>query len=281
MLKINLMPIATMVAIPMLMAGCNNTEVQFIPTTEQVREFSNNFNLSRIETNELSIMRYGYGDFNSSSNKVVPSDSINRQESLNTEFGSIETGPVNLTEIGNGTVYRFEDTENQNIYIDLIYFDDRNFRFLEVGGANHFSNPRGLVTYTGTNIFSVWGNNHSENGWGSAHSEGTFALEADFEAGRGNINGHSNRVLSDEMRSGLDGSEIEGVFSINTETGEFSGEHLQVTNIATSEVFGNVQINGSFHGERAKSVTGIYVHNPEQGESVFFGAIAGVDFEYR
>ena len=284
MSKFKITQAISVLAITFMLVGCHVETVverhsrtrhasDFRPTIETVREFGGDeYTVARVETRDEYILRYGHRDINSPKRGIVDGRLGGRTREVETDFGKIYERPVNISDVGDGTVFHYQDDDEDNIYIDLVYFDDRSDIFLETGGDEYFTVPKGTVNYTGTNLFGVW-ESRSENGWGSGHSHGTFELTADFDAGTGSIEGETLMISAAGQDAGLDASEIEGEFGVNAETGTFSGDDLTVTNSATGEEY-EALINGSFHGRNSTSVTGIYVEDSRNPS--FFGAIAGV-----
>ena len=90
---------------------------------------------------------------------------------------------------------------------------------------------------------------------------GSFKATVDFAAGKGSINADFQNDLTI----------IDGDFTVDTATGIFVGDKLEMSDIGGT--FDTATIHGNFHGEGASGMTGIYTPNVE--EPHFIGAIAG------
>ncbi|MDB9814371.1 hypothetical protein OAB96_01875 [Amylibacter sp.] len=90
---------------------------------------------------------------------------------------------------------------------------------------------------------------------------GSFNAGVNFETGEGSINlEFDNELLY-----------IDGDFTVDTATGIFVGDELDMNSIGGT--FGAATIHGNFHGEGASGMTGIYTNNIADPD--FIGAIAG------
>ncbi|MDA7758819.1 hypothetical protein N8935_01080 [Amylibacter sp.] len=90
---------------------------------------------------------------------------------------------------------------------------------------------------------------------------GSFNAGVNFETGEGSINlEFDNELLY-----------IDGDFTVDTATGIFVGDELDMNSIGGT--FGTATIHGNFHGEGASGMTGIYTNNIADPD--FIGAIAG------
>ena len=90
---------------------------------------------------------------------------------------------------------------------------------------------------------------------------GSFKATVDFAAGKGSINADFQNAPTI----------IDGDFTVDTATGIFVGDKLEMSDIGGT--FDTATIHGNFHGEEASGMTGIYTPNVE--EPHFIGAIAG------
>ena len=90
---------------------------------------------------------------------------------------------------------------------------------------------------------------------------GSFNATVDFAAGKGSIN----------SGFGNDPFYIDGDFTVDTATGIFVGDDLEL--IVEDQLADTVTIHGNFHGAGAAGMTGIYT--PNVAEPHFIGAIAG------
>ena len=90
---------------------------------------------------------------------------------------------------------------------------------------------------------------------------GSFNATVDFAAGKGSIN----------SGFGNDPFYIDGDFTVDTATGIFVGDDLEL--IVEDQLADTVTIHGNFHGAGAAGMTGIYT--PNVAEPNFIGAIAG------
>ena len=258
------------IAISVLVSGCNSND----PSLSNLRSDFGGYNINRIETSDDEhILRYGRSEINHPIRGIVTVDPIDYGyiPAGSNEFGDFYNVEFRISGVGDATSFTYEDGE-YDTYINLVRVTNLNDRYLEVGGSSEYSVPIGPVTYSGTNIFAVWGRERAENGWGRGHSDGTFALTANFDAGTGTIRGHSDKVYGSGTDPGLDGSEIEGSFGVNAEAGTFSGGDIIVRNVDSRRIHYAV-IFGSFHDEYAESVSGLYVH--DSSDPLFFGGIAG------
>ena len=259
------------IATSVLVSGCNNTP----SSTNGVLAVFGDYNINRIETrDDKHILRYGRSSINHPQRGIVRVDphSYEFTPAGYNEFGDFYDVDFHISGVGDATSFTYIDEDFPDTYINLVYLTYLNDRYLEVGGDNYYTVPIGRIIYSGTNIFSVWGTERTENGWGSGHSDGTFALEANFALGEGSITGNSVKISASGDDPGLDESQIEGSFDINTEAGTFSGGDIEVRNHDSNEIF-YAYIYGSFHGEEGEAVTGIYVE--DTSDPLFFGGIAG------
>lgn len=112
--------------------------------------------------------------------------------------------------------------------------------------------PSGTYTYNGTNLVA-----RMDNSW---QARGTFTMNVDFGAGTGTLSGNSTGTVTS----------INGSVSINTTTGEYSGTGLT---IVSPDGTTNAKIYGSFHGNGATGVSGIYFEDATT--PLINGAIVG------
>jgi len=90
---------------------------------------------------------------------------------------------------------------------------------------------------------------------------GSFNAAVNFGTGEGYIN-----IGFDNVPSSIDGD-----FTVDTATGIFMGDKLEMNGMGGT--IGTATIHGNFHGEEASGMTGIYTNNIDEPDLI--GAIAG------
>ena len=90
---------------------------------------------------------------------------------------------------------------------------------------------------------------------------GSFNAAVNFGTGEGLID-----IGFDNIPANIDGD-----FTVDTATGIFVGDKLEMSDIGGT--FDTATIHGNFHGEEASGMTGIYTNNIDEPD--FIGAIAG------
>ena len=155
-----------------------------------------------------------------------------------TANGKIYTGNVTL----NGDVYSVrmftEDNSSTQLLSALNTADSKKWTI--VSGDAPSNLPSGMATYAGQNLIS---NTDNTNPGG-----GSFTMSVDFANNSGSLS-----AISTAASSSLSGS-----FNIDPSTGYFSGNNLTLTAPALSGGTSNAIIYGSFHGNGATGVSGLY-----------------------
>ena len=133
--------------------------------------------------------------------------------------------------------------------------------------------PIGRYSYNGSNFKTAADS--------SFISAGTFSMSVDFSNKIGSISGTTSDITNT-----ID-SRISGSFTVNTNNGIFSGDNLTFTaysiSSSTPSTTRDASIRGSFHGNGAKGVSGVY-HNtypPTNLPPVWYGTIIGARSGFR
>lgn len=150
------------------------------------------------------------------------------------EFGDFYTG---ITEINGASVnVLIFVSESQQVEAGFVAGGGSSAAY---AGGDRVSNiPSGTYTYAGTNIVG--------NRDGSAVEVGEFSMNVDFNNRVASISGQTDR-------SAISGNNI----PVDVGTGSFAGNNLTLTNKSNGQTFG-ATIDGSFHGNGATGVTGVY-----------------------
>lgn len=155
-----------------------------------------------------------------------------------TANGKIYTGNVTL----NGDVYSVrmftEDNSSTQLISALNTADSEKWTI--VSGDAPSNLPSVIATYAGQNLIS---NTDNTNPGG-----GSFTMSVDFANNSGSLS-----AISTAASSSLSGS-----FNIDPSTDYFSGNNLTLTAMALSGGTSNAIIYGSFHGNGATGVSGLY-----------------------
>lgn len=125
-----------------------------------------------------------------------------------------------------------------------------------VGGELVSNIPSGTYIYNGTNVIGLRD--------GSYFEDGTFAMNVNFTAGTASLTGST-------ASSTIGGTGI----AVNTSTGNFSGTNLTLSaNDGVNTYNLPAAIHGSFHGNGATAVTGLY-YDTFSSTPVIAGGVVG------
>lgn len=228
--------------------------VEEVPTNTVLRRFADGSVISRatlVENRQRYVIHY----FSPVDAEFDPSVVTNLAEFDgdisyfdSNEYGDFYDGTITIDgEVVEVGVY--EDNEQENA---MAYFSAGNELFVFAGGAQATNLPSGLYTYRGTNVVGA-----RDTDWLEL---GTFTMDVDFTNGLASINANSDTTI-------LTGNNI----SINTADGTFSNSNLTLED-TFYETTASTSIEGSFTGNGATGVTGVYTTTEEEP---VVGAIVG------
>jgi len=158
-----------------------------------------------------------------------------------------------------GAIY-VSGTEDDMVGVGILVGIEAEDSFMVIASGTEVSEmpARGEFDYKGSN-FAIEG--LSEDNDDIYETYGTFDATVNFATGKGSIDlGFENIPVN-----------IDGDFNVDTATGIFVGDDLEINSIGGT--FGTATIHGNFHGVGATGMTGIYTDNAAEPDLI--GAIAG------
>lgn len=186
---------------------------------------------------------------NTVSTARVPTTDIPEDDPFKIEVSDLTL----LTTTANGKVYNGNVTLNGDVYSVRMFTEDNSStqlisalntadskKWTIVSGDAPSNLPSGIATYTGQNLIS---NTDNTNAGG-----GSFTMSVDFSNNSGSLTATSTTASSS----------LSGNFNINPSTGYFSGNNLTLNAPALAGGTSNAIIYGSFHGNGATGVSGLY-----------------------
>ena len=185
-----------------------------------------------------------------------------------TTFANVKNGEI-LWQRKNHDVTEYEDKASR-VRAVFSFNEEGDLDLLTIGPeANNL--PTGEMTYNGTNLLAVRDDSESIH-------VGEFSLSVNFGEGTGEIS------YARSMMNGTTDhfSNLTGDFTVETETGNFSGNDLDLIirpmDTSNREEM-KASIYGSFHGNNAVGISGLYHDNADSPEYV--GAIVGARLDMR
>ena len=185
------------------------------------------------------------------------------------EFSNVKSGDIRWQRKIH-TVTEFEDKVSSARAV-ISFNEENKFDLLIIGSVVN-NLPNGELSYNGTNLLAVRDDNQE-------NYLGEFLIQVDFARGTGRIT-EANTNQSD---TAIQYSNLSGNLIVNTGTGTFNGNELDLIvnpmgdDSAREEL--KVTIYGSFHGNGAVGVTGLYHDNADSPE--YIGAIVGARQDLR
>ena len=186
---------------------------------------------------------------NTVSTARVPTTEIPEDDPFKIEVSDLTL----LTTTANGKVYNGNVTLNGDVYSVRMFTEDNSStqlisalntadskKWTIVSGDAPSNLPSGTATYTGQNLIS---NTDNTNPGG-----GSFTMSVNFSNNSGSLTATSTTA----------NSSLSGSFNIDPATGYFSGNNLTLNAPALSGGTSNAIIYGSFHGNGATGVSGLY-----------------------
>ena len=186
---------------------------------------------------------------NTVSTARVPTTEIPEDDPFKIEVSDLTL----LTTTANGKVYNGNVTLNGDVYSVRMFTEDNSStqlisalntadskKWTIVSGDAPSNLPSGTATYTGQNLTS---NTDNTNPGG-----GSFTMSVNFSNNSGSLTATSTTA----------NSSLSGSFNIDPATGYFSGNNLTLNAPALSGGTSNAIIYGSFHGNGATGVSGLY-----------------------
>ena len=158
-----------------------------------------------------------------------------------------------------GAIY-VSGTEDDMVGVGILVGMEAEDSFMVIASGTEVSEmpARGEFDYKGSN-FAIEG--LSEDNDDIYEAYGTFDATVNFATGKGSIDlGFENIPVN-----------IDGDFNVDTATGIFVGDDLEINSIGGT--FDTATIHGNFHGVGASGMTGIYTDNAAEPDLI--GAIAG------
>lgn len=159
------------------------------------------------------------------------------------EYGDFYQGQIDV----DGTmvdVYLYADADTD---VGGALAEAEGTSILFAGGENPSNLPSGTYTYRGTNVIGYRDLSGME--------DGTFTMTVDFTNKTASLNGTTNGSATGGQGTFVRGSNID----VNTRDGTFASNDIEVG--LTGDPGASASIDGSFHGEGARGVTGIYHDN--------------------
>ncbi len=157
----------------------------------------------------------------------------------------------------NGDTYEvkmFLEDDSSTQLISALNTSD-NKKWTIVSGDAPSNLPIGIATYSGQNLIATTDN--------SVSGGGTFTMSVDFDDDSGSLIATSTTASST----------LTGNFTVDSSTGYFSGDNLTLNAPALSGGTSNAIIYGSFHGNGASGVSGLYYD--DASAPLMNGAIIG------
>lgn len=139
-------------------------------------------------------------------------------------------------------------------------------------GSSATNLPSGQHTYTGLHLVGSRNIVRENNGTGDVLTtgSGTFTMSVNFDDGTGHYSGVTGE------NSGIYGNEtaLQGNLVLDTNNGVFSGENLDLSGSINGTSLNGMtaDLEGSFHGDGATSVTGVYVTEDITYGGAFLGS---------
>jgi hypothetical protein len=176
-----------------------------------------------------------------------------------TQFGEAYSGTVTLN--GNSYDVRMFTDDVSSAELISAYDASADVKYTIVTGdqVSNIPTENSTYTYEGQNLVAATNNTDFNAGGGA------FLMTVNFSTGTGELTATSATAATD----------LTGQFTVDTSTGYFSGEGLTLT---APNLLGQTTavINGSFHGDGAVGVSGLYY---DAGDSPLVnGSIIGSGF---
>ena len=201
-------------------------------------------------------------------NTIAISDLFKLKSAEPTLFANVKRGEI-LWQRKNHDVTEYEDKASR-VRAVFAFNEEGDLDLLTIGPEVN-DLPTGEMTYNGTNLLAV--RDDSKN----VHV-GEFSLSVNFGNGTGEIT-HARSMLNGTTDQF---SDLTGNFAVNAETGNFSGNELDLIihplDALNREVL-EASIYGSFHGNDAVGISGLYHNNA--GSPEYVGAIVGARTDMR
>jgi len=237
-----------------LLAACGGGDgtSATLPKVTTLAVFGDSAGVARVQNDQLTmtVMAPDNQSFKPTNDEVAVDTSGLRFVNSNA-YGDFYAGTVTI----NGTPVKtsvYEDDSGQSF---ILFAYNSQASVLAAFGPNVSNIPAGTHIYNGTNVIGERST--------SAGETGTFSMTVNFDAGTAAISGSTSN-------STIGGSGI----AVNNTTGTFQGSNMNlVVNGYNDGKSVSSSIYGSFHGNGAVGVSGIYHDN--SSTPVFAGAIAG------
>ena len=263
----------------LLVTTCGGDEDKLTVRTVPLANFEDRgiieLNFETLETTNSEIIRTRvYHVFsNDKENRVFNPIAISDLHMLAIEepikFSNVKTGNIRWQRKIHA-ITEYEDKVS-NARTVISFNEENKFDLLTIGSAVN-NLPNGELSYNGTNLLAVRDDNEG-------NYLGEFLIQVDFARGTGRIS-EANTNQSD---TAIQYSNLSGNLIVNTGTGTFNGNELDLIinpmGDASAREELKATIYGSFHGNGAVGITGLYHDNADSPE--YIGAIVGARRDMR
>ena len=232
-------------------------------------------NIETLETTNSEIIRtrvyhvFSNDEQNRVFNTIAISDLYKLESAEPTLFANVKEGVI-VWQRNNHAVTEFEDKVSSARTI-ISFNEENKFDLLIIGSAVN-NLPNGELFYDGSNLLAVQDDNKE-------YYLGEFLIQVDFARGTGII----TQANTNQSDTAIQYSNLNGNFIVNTGTGTFNGNELDLIINPMGDALAREELKatiyGSFHGNGAVGITGLYYDNANSPE--YIGAIVGTRQDMR